>query len=76
MSANTLALVITIATVALLFAWVPFLHLVCPLCTRFLERRRLQAEVAKEKSYRSSVHLDPKRLKLYEFLNNSRITPQ
>jgi hypothetical protein len=76
MSENTLALVITVAIVALFFAWVPFLHLVCPLCSRFLERRRLQMELAKEQSYRSSVHLDPKRLKLYEFLNNSRITPQ
>jgi transposase-like protein len=75
MSEETLALVITIAIIALFFAWVPFLNLICPLCSRFLERRRLQIELAEEQRYRSSVHLDPKRLKLYEFLNNSRLTP-
>jgi hypothetical protein len=75
MSEETLALVITIAIIALFFAWVPFLNLICPLCSRFLERRRLQIELAEEQHYRSSVRLDPKRLKLYEFLNNSRMTP-
>jgi len=75
MPEETLALVITIAIIALFFAWVPFLNLICPLCSRFLERRRLRIELAEEQHYRNSVHLDPKRLKLYEFLNNSRLTP-
>ena len=75
MSEETLALLITIATIMLFVAWVPFLNLICPLCSRFLERRRLRIELAEEQHYRSSVHLDPKRLKLYEFLNNSRLTP-
>jgi len=75
MSEKALALVITIATFALFFAWVPFLNLICPPCSRFLERRRLQKEPAKEQHPRSSIHLDPSRQKLYEFLNNSRITP-
>src|SRR5258708_416628 len=72
MSEEALALVITIATFGLFFAWVPFLHLVCPPCSRLLDRRRLQKELAKEPHPRSSVHLDPSRQKLYEFLNNSR----
>jgi hypothetical protein len=37
-----IALVIAIAIIALIFAWAPFLSLVCPPCTRFLQRRRLQ----------------------------------
>jgi hypothetical protein len=40
MSDKFIALMITIAILALIFAWVPFLSLVCPPCTRLLERRR------------------------------------
>jgi hypothetical protein len=40
MSDEVIALVITIAIIALFFVWVPLLNLVCPPCGRFLERRR------------------------------------
>ena len=50
MSDEVLALVITIAIIALFFVWVPLLNLVCPPCGRFFEQRRLQKEVAKERS--------------------------
>jgi hypothetical protein len=40
MSDEVIALVITIAIIALFFVWVPLLNLVCPPCVRFLERRR------------------------------------
>ncbi len=44
MSEETLAFAISLAVVALLFLWVPFLNLVCPPCARALERRREQRE--------------------------------
>jgi hypothetical protein len=47
MSDEVIAAVITIAVIALLFAWVPFLNLVCPPCARLLERRRLQKNATK-----------------------------
>ena len=50
MSEDVIALVITIAIIALFFIWVPLLNLVCPPCARFLERRRLQKELPKERS--------------------------
>ena len=40
MSDEIIALVITIAIIALFFLWVPLLNLVCPPCGRFLERLR------------------------------------
>jgi hypothetical protein len=51
MSDETISLVITIAIIALFFAWVPFLELVCPPCARFLERQRLQKN-STNKQYR------------------------
>jgi hypothetical protein len=39
---DTIALIITIAIIALFFVWVPLLNLVCPPCGRFLEQRRSQ----------------------------------
>jgi hypothetical protein len=55
MSDEVIALVITIAIIALFFAWVPFLNLVCPPCARFLERRRLQKNTGKERSHQRTV---------------------
>jgi hypothetical protein len=49
MSDEVISIVITIAIIALFFVWVPLLNLICPPCARFLERRRLQKEVAKER---------------------------
>jgi cytochrome c oxidase assembly protein Cox11 len=48
MSDEAIALVVTIAIVALFFAWVPILNLICPPCGRFLAQRRVQKEATKE----------------------------
>jgi hypothetical protein len=40
MSDEFIALIVTIAIIALLFVWVPLLNFVCPPCGRFLERWR------------------------------------
>jgi hypothetical protein len=45
MSGQIIALMITIA---LIFAWGPFLNLVRPPCTRFLQRRSLQKDARKK----------------------------
>jgi hypothetical protein len=50
MSEETLALVITVAVIALLFAWPAFLNLVCPPCGRFLARRRTRTDEDTEPS--------------------------
>jgi hypothetical protein len=50
MSDKVIALMIAIALIALIFAWVPFLSLVCPPGTRFLRRRRLQQKDAGKKA--------------------------
>jgi len=42
MSEQALSLIITIAIIALVFAWVPFLNFVCRPCGRALERLRLR----------------------------------
>jgi hypothetical protein len=47
MSDNFTALVWTVAIIALLFAWVPFLKLICLPCARFL-KRRLQKDAGKK----------------------------
>jgi len=49
MSDDVIALLITIAIIALFFVWVPFLEFVCPPCGRFLQRRRRQKEKAMPK---------------------------
>ena len=48
MSDEFFALMSTIAIIALIFAWVPFLTLICRPCARFLERRRLQKDAGKK----------------------------
>ena len=48
MSDNFTALVCTIAIIALIFAWVPFLNLICLPCARFLKQRRLQKNAGKK----------------------------
>ena len=42
MSEQALSLIITVALLALMFAWPPFLNLVCPPCDRALDRLRLR----------------------------------
>jgi hypothetical protein len=51
MSENFIALLITIAIITLIFAWVPFLHLINLICrpsARSLERRHLQKDAGKK----------------------------
>jgi hypothetical protein len=50
MSDDVIALLITIAIIALFFVWVPLLNFVCPPCGRFLERRRLQKEIHRQRT--------------------------
>jgi hypothetical protein len=42
MHERILCLVITLSVIALMFAWVPFIYFVCPLCRRALERHWLK----------------------------------
>jgi hypothetical protein len=50
MSDEIIALIITIAIIALCVVWVPLLNLVCPPCGRFLERWRYPTDVPKQRS--------------------------
>jgi hypothetical protein len=50
MSDYILALMIPLVAIAIAFAWVPFLNLICPPCARSLERRRFQAEELRARS--------------------------
>jgi hypothetical protein len=55
MSEEVIALVITIAIIALFFVWVPLLNFVCPPCGRFLERRRLQKDAPPKERAPSAI---------------------
>ena len=44
MSDYILAFVIPLVSIAIVFAWVPFLNLICPPCARVLERPGFQGE--------------------------------
>jgi cytochrome c oxidase assembly protein Cox11 len=57
MSDQVTAFVITVAIIALFFAWVPLLNFVCPPCGLYLERLRLQKEKDVAKA-RASVAVD------------------
>jgi len=50
MSDDVIALLVTIAIIALFFVWVPLLDFICPPCGRFLERRRLQKEIPPQRT--------------------------
>lgn len=50
MSDEVIALLITVAIIALCFVWVPLLDFICPPCRRFLERRRLQKEMPRQRT--------------------------
>jgi hypothetical protein len=45
-----LALVIPLVAIAIIFAWVPLLNLICPPCGRSLERRSFQRDELKARS--------------------------
>jgi hypothetical protein len=55
MSDEVIAIIITIAIIALFFVWVPLLNFVCPPCGRFLERWRHQKNAPKERSPLAAV---------------------
>jgi hypothetical protein len=55
MSEDAIAILITIAIIALFFVWMPFLNFICPPCGRFLERRRLQKETTNERPPQGAV---------------------
>jgi hypothetical protein len=56
MSEEIIALIITVAIIALLFAWAPFLNFICPPCGRFLAQRRMEREtVAKQSIKKNSI---------------------
>jgi hypothetical protein len=48
MSDEAIAIVITIAIIALFLVWVPFLNLICPPCGRLLDRLRLPKDKIKK----------------------------
>ena len=52
MSEEIIALIITIAIIALLFAWAPFLNFICPPCGRFLAQRRMEKETIEDQKIR------------------------
>jgi hypothetical protein len=54
MSDYIIAVVIPIVAVAIVFAWVPFLNLICPPCARSFGRGGFQGE---ELEARSSISL-------------------
>jgi hypothetical protein len=53
MTEQPLSIIITVAIIALIFAWAPFLNFVCPPCGRALERFRLR------KAKRNSFGINP-----------------
>ena len=50
MSDYIFALIIPLVAIAITFAWVPFLNLICPPRTRSLERRGIQGDELKARS--------------------------
>ena len=52
MSEEIIALIITVAIIALLFAWAPFLNFICPPCGRFLAQRRMEKETIEDQKIR------------------------
>lgn len=51
MSENLLATVLTLAIILAIVGWVPLLNLICPACTRFLEKRRRQLPTGRRTVY-------------------------
>jgi hypothetical protein len=50
MSDYLFALIIPLVAIAIIFAWVPFLNLICPPCRRSLEHRGFQGDELKGRS--------------------------
>ncbi|HXC95113.1 MAG TPA: hypothetical protein VNU92_05400 [Edaphobacter sp.] len=62
MSESTFCIILTIVIAGIFFAWVPFLNVICPSCSRFLERRRNQKNAAAERPFliKNSIHTHAK----------------
>ncbi|WP_353066086.1 hypothetical protein RBB77_07395 [Tunturibacter psychrotolerans] len=52
MSDEIIALIITVAIIALLFAWVPLLNFICPPCGRFFAQRRMEKQTSENQKIR------------------------
>jgi hypothetical protein len=52
MSNEIIALIITVAIIALLFAWAPLLNFICPPCGRFIAQRRMEKETVENQKIR------------------------
>jgi hypothetical protein len=50
MSDQIFALIIPLVAIAITFAWVPFLNVICPSCGRSLERGGFQRDELKTRS--------------------------
>jgi len=55
MSDDIVAVIIPLIAIAIIFAWVPLLNLICPPCGRALERRRSQMDALKVRSSAGSI---------------------
>ncbi len=55
MSDYIFALIIPLVAVAIIFAWIPFLNLICPPCGRSFERRGLQGDESNARSSMGSI---------------------
>ena len=55
MSDAIVALIVPLAAVAIIFAWVPLLNLICPPCARARERRRIQMKALKMLASTASI---------------------
>jgi hypothetical protein len=52
MSNEIIALIVTVAIIALLFAWAPLLNFICPPCGRFIAQRRMEKETVENQKIR------------------------
>lgn len=52
---QAIAFIIPLVAIAIIFAWVPLLNLVCPPCGRAVERRRLQMSALEARSSMESI---------------------
>ena len=59
MSDNIIAIIITVAIIALLFAWAPFLNFICPPCGRFLAQRRMERDTVAKESIKKPPFVAP-----------------
>jgi hypothetical protein len=52
---DILAVIIPLVAIAIIFAWVPLLNLICPPCGRALERRRFQMKALEARTSMGSI---------------------